>query len=156
MLNMEHWTWCINPPASDPGYACYAYNPLLHGPFQFHAIALVYAISHLLGAPDNGINTFTVRIPAATLGTLIVALPYFLRDYIGKWGAWLACLMLAVSPSLVYFSRFAREDIYFAAFTLVMVVGVARYVRDRKMRWLTQPKNQSSLKYYSSAVSWAR
>ena len=136
MLNMQHWSWCINPPASDPGYTCYAYNPLLHGPFQFHAIALVYAISHWLGAPDNGINTFTVRIPAATLGTLIVGLPYFLRDYIGKWGAWLACLMLAVSPSMVYFSRFAREDIYFAAFTLVMVVGAARYVRDRKMRWL--------------------
>lgn len=136
LLNIEHWTWCINPPASDPGYTCYAYNPLLHGPFQFHAIALVYRISQLLGAPDNGINTFTVRIPAATLGTLIVGLPYFLRDYIGKWGAWLACLMLAVSPSMVYFSRFAREDIYFAAFTLVMVVGVARYVRDRKMRWL--------------------
>ena len=136
MLNMQHWTWCINPPASNPGYTCYAYNPLLHGPFQFHAIALVYSISHLLGAPDNGINTFTVRIPAATLGTLIVGLPYFLRDYIGKWGAWLACLMLAVSPSMVYFSRFAREDIYFAAFTLVMVVGTARYVRDRKMRWL--------------------
>jgi uncharacterized protein (TIGR03663 family) len=136
MLNIQHWTWCINPPASDPGYTCYAYNPLLHGPFQFHAIALVYSISHLLGASDNGINTFTVRIPAATLGTLIVGLPYFLRDYIGKWGAWLACLMLAVSPSMVYFSRFAREDIYFAAFTLVMVVGVARYVRDRKMRWL--------------------
>src|SRR5713226_7694510 len=136
LLNMEHWTWCINPPASNPGYTCYAYNPLLHGPFQFHVIALVYRISQLLGGPDNGINTFTVRIPAATLGTLIVGLPYFLRDYIGKWGAWLACLMLAVSPSLVYFSRFAREDIYFAAFTLVMVVGVARYVRDRKMRWL--------------------
>ncbi|HKV57083.1 MAG TPA: flippase activity-associated protein Agl23 [Ktedonobacteraceae bacterium] len=136
LLNMEHWTWCINPPASDPGYSCYAYNPLLHGPFQFHAIALVYRISQLLGAPDNGINTFTVRIPAATLGTLIVGLPYFLRDYIGKWGAWLACLMLAVSPSMVYFSRFAREDIYFAAFTLVMVVGIARYVRDRKIYWL--------------------
>lgn len=136
MLNMQHWTWCINPPASNPGYSCYAYNPLLHGPFQFHAIALVYSISHWLGAPDNGINTFTVRIPAATLGTLIVGLPYFLRDYTGKWGAWLACLMLAVSPSIVYFSRFAREDIYFAAFTLVMMVGVARYVRDRKMRWL--------------------
>src|SRR5450759_3273660 len=62
MLNMQHWTWCINPPVSNPGYSCYAYNPRLHGPFQFHAIALVYSISHLLGAPDNGINTFTVRI----------------------------------------------------------------------------------------------
>ncbi|HYX50774.1 MAG TPA: flippase activity-associated protein Agl23, partial [Ktedonobacteraceae bacterium] len=132
--NMAHWTWCINPPPQ--GYSCYVYTPLLHGPFQFHFIALVYKISQLLGAPDNGVNTTTVRILAATLGTAIVALPFFLRDYLGNVGAWLACLLLAVSPSMVYFSRFAREDIYMAFFTLVMVVGVARYIRTRKMRWL--------------------
>ncbi len=132
--NMAHWTWCINPPPQ--GYSCYIYTPLLHGPFQFHFIALVYKISQLLGAPDNGVNTTTVRILAATLGTGIVALPFFLRDYLGKVGAWLACFLLAVSPSMVYFSRFAREDIYMAFFTLLMVVGIARYVHTRKMRWL--------------------
>jgi uncharacterized protein (TIGR03663 family) len=132
--NMAHWTWCINPPPQ--GYSCYVYTPLLHGPFQFHFIALVYKISQLLGAPDNGVNTTTVRILAATLGTAIVALPFYLRDYLGNVGAWLACLLLAISPSMVYFSRFAREDIYMAFFTLLMVVGVARYVHTRKMRWL--------------------
>src|SRR6516225_4405042 len=131
---MVHWTSCVNPPPQ--GYTCYTYTPLLHGPFQFHFIALVYKISQLLGAPDNGVNTTTVRILAASLGTAIVALPYFLRDYLGKVGAWLASLLLAVSPSMVYFSRFAREDIYMAFFTLLMVVGVARYVHTRKMRWL--------------------
>ncbi len=134
LQNIAHWGWCVNPPPQ--GYLCYTYTPLLHGPFQFHFIALVYKISQLLGAPDNGVNTTSVRILAATLGSAIVALPYFLRDYLGKVGAWLACLLLAVSPSMVYFSRFAREDIYMAFFTLVMVVGVARYVRERKMRWL--------------------
>lgn len=136
LMNLEHWSWCISPPPSNPNYVCYTYNPLLHGPFQFHFIALVYKISQLVGAPDNGISTTTVRIPAALLGTLIVGLPYFLRDYLGRWGALIASFLLAVSPTLVYFSRFAREDIYFACFTLVMIVGVARYVRDRKMRWL--------------------
>ncbi len=129
--NLQDWAGCFAPNAG-----CYQYNPLLHGPFQFHAIALTYQISQWLGAPDHGVNTFTVRIPAATLGTLIVAMPYFIRDYLGKWGAWLACLLLAVSPSMVYFSRFAREDIYMACFTMVLVVGMLRYVRDRKMRWL--------------------
>jgi len=50
--NMEHWWWCINPPPQ--GYSCYTYNPLLHGPFQFHFIALVYKISQLLGAATMG------------------------------------------------------------------------------------------------------
>src|SRR6266567_8830302 len=75
----------------------YQYDPLLHGPFQFHAIALVYKISQLLGAPDYGVNTTTVRIAAATLGSVIVGLPYFLRNRLGTIGAWLACFMLAVS-----------------------------------------------------------
>ena len=111
MHNLENWSSCFSPTVT-----CYQYNPLLHGPFQFHAIALVYKISQILGAPDNGVNTTTVRIAAATLGTVIVGLPFFLRDYLGKIGAWLACFLLAVSPSMVYFSRFAREDIYMACF----------------------------------------
>ncbi len=130
--DLQNWLSCFNAQAS----GCYQYDPLLHGPFQFHAIALVYQISQWLGAPDHGVNTYTVRIAAATLGTVIVGLPYFLRDRLGTLGAWLACFLLAVSPSMVYFSRFAREDIYMACFTLLLVVSVARYIRERKMRWL--------------------
>ncbi|HBE25007.1 MAG TPA: hypothetical protein DDW33_04885 [Ktedonobacter sp.] len=149
MHNMENWLGCFNPAAS-----CYHYDPLLHGPFQFHFIALVYKISQLVGAPDNGVNTTTVRILAATLGTVIVGLPYFLRDYLGKWGAWLACFLLAVSPSLVYFSRFAREDIYMACFTLLLVVSVARYIRDRKMRWLLLAALAFSLSYATKEATF--
>ncbi|HLG61352.1 MAG TPA: flippase activity-associated protein Agl23 [Ktedonosporobacter sp.] len=134
--------------------ANYRYDPLLHGPFQFHAIALVYKISQLLGAYDNGVNTTTVRIAAATLGTVIVGLPYFLRDYLGKIGAWLACLLLAVSPSMVYFSRFAREDIYMACFTLLLVVSVARYVRSRRMGWLIMAGVAFALSYATKEATF--
>ncbi len=96
MHNLENWAACFN---AMPGYTCYQYDPLLHGPFQFHIIALVYRVSQWLGVYDNGVNTFTVRIPAATLGTVIVGLPYFLRDYLGKLGAWIASFLLAVSPT---------------------------------------------------------
>src|SRR6266487_1263532 len=130
--DLENWISCFN--TSNAG--CYHYDPLLHGPFQFHAIAFVYQISQWLGAPDHGVNTTTVRIAAATLGTVIVGLPYFLRDYLGRIGAWLACFLLAISPSMVYFSRFAREDIYMACFTLLLVVAVGRYVHTHKMRWI--------------------
>jgi predicted membrane-bound mannosyltransferase len=149
MHNMEAWLSCFNPNVT-----CYRYDPLLHGPFQFHFIALTYKISQLLGAPDNGVNTTTVRILAATLGTLIVALPYFLRDYLGKWGALLACFILAVSPSMVYFSRFAREDIYMACFTLLLVVSVARYIRDRKIRWLILAALAFSLSYATKEATF--
>jgi len=149
MHNIENWAGCFSPTAS-----CYQYNPLLHGPFQFHAIALVYKISQLLGAPDSGVNTTTVRIAAATLGTVIVGLPYFLRDYLGKIGAWIACFLLAVSPSMVYFSRFAREDIYMACFTLLLVVGTARYVRDRKLRWILLAAAGFALSYATKEATF--
>src|SRR5947209_3518961 len=149
MHNMENWISCFNPNNS-----CYHYDPLLHGPFQFHFIALVYKISQILGAADNGVNTTTFRILAATLGTVIVGLPYFLRDYLGKWGAWLACFLLAVSPSMVYFSRFAREDIYMACFTLLLVVSIARYVRSRQMRWLILAALAFSLSYATKEATF--
>src|SRR5947209_16052381 len=149
MHNMENWISCFNPNNS-----CYHYDPLLHGPFQFHFIALVYKISQWLGAPDNGVSTTTVRIAAATLGTVIVGLPYFLRDYLGKIGAWLACFLLAVSPSMVYFSRFAREDIYMACFTLLMIVATARYVRERKMRWLVIAAAAFALSYATKEATF--
>ncbi len=147
--DLENWIGCYAPGAS-----CYQYNPLLHGPFQFHLIALVYRISQLLGAPDNGVNTTTVRIGAATLGSAIVILPYFLRDFLGKVGAWLASLLLAVSPSMVYFSRFAREDIYLAFFTLLLVVAAARYIRTRQMRWIIIGAAAFSLAYATAEATF--
>jgi uncharacterized protein (TIGR03663 family) len=149
MHNMENWIGCFAPNAN-----CYHYDPLLHGPFQFHVIALVYKISQILGAPDHGVNTTTVRIAAATLGSLIVGLPYFLRDYLGKVGTWLACFLLAVSPSMVYFSRFAREDIYMAFFTLWLVVAIARYIRERAMRWLITAVAAFTLSYATKEATF--
>lgn len=152
VLHNTIWQW--KNCASGTDLNCYAYNPLLHGPFQFHAIALVYQISQWLGAADNGVNTTTVRIAAALLGTVLVGLPYFLRDYLGKWGAWLACFLLAISPSMVYFSRFAREDIYMACFTLLMVVAIARYIRERKMGWLVLAAAGFALSYATSEATF--
>ena len=148
--NMENWLSCVNAPAN----VCYRYDPLLHGPFQFHIIALVYKISQLLGVYDHGVNTVTVRIAAATLGSVIVGLPYFLRDYIGKIGAWLACFLLAISPSMVYYSRFAREDIYMACFTLLLVIAIARYMRTRRALWLITAALAFTLSYATKEATF--
>jgi predicted membrane-bound mannosyltransferase len=148
--NVDNWLYCAKTAAA----SCYHYDPLTHGPFQFHAIAFVYQISAWLGAPDHGINTTTVRIAAATLGTVIVGLPFLLRFHIGKVGAWLACFLLAVSPSLVYYSRFAREDIYMACFTLMLVVATARYLRSRNAWWLLLAALSLTLSYATKEATF--
>lgn len=106
----------------------YIHDPLMHGPLQFHGIAFFY---FLFGAGD-----YSARMFAATFGTIVVALPFFLRQRLGNLGALLTAVMLAVSPSILYYSRFAREDVYVVAWTLLIFIGLWRYLDTRQNRYL--------------------
>lgn len=106
----------------------YVHDPLMHGPFQFHAMAAVF---RLFDASD-----FTARVPAAIAGTAIVLTPLLLRRWLGSAGTVLATLFLALSPALLYFSRFAREDIHVALWTVLMFIAVWRYRDDGRAYWL--------------------
>jgi uncharacterized protein (TIGR03663 family) len=98
----------------------YEYNPLLHGPLRFYLTAGIFK---LLGDTD-----FTARLAPALMGTIMVALPYGLRDQIGRIAAFAAAAFLAFGPSYLYFSRFAREDIYIACITAALLVTVFRFL----------------------------
>jgi uncharacterized protein (TIGR03663 family) len=98
----------------------YAYNPLLHGPLRFYLTAAAYV---LFGDSDT-----TARLAPALMGTIMVALPYGLRAQIGRVGAFAAAAMLAFGPTYLYFSRFAREDIYVACITLALIVVAFRFL----------------------------
>jgi uncharacterized protein (TIGR03663 family) len=76
----------------------YQYDPMMHGPLQFHMIALSYALF--------GDNDFTSRIPAAVLSiaAIIVALYAFGR-YLGRTGALVAGLLIIISPLMLYYAR---------------------------------------------------
>jgi uncharacterized protein (TIGR03663 family) len=98
----------------------YHYQPILHGPFRFYLTALMYL---LFGDSD-----FTARLAPALMGTLMIGLAYLLRRQIGNAGALAAAAVLAFCPSYLYFSRFAREDIYIAAINLGLIIAVFRFL----------------------------
>lgn len=104
----------------------YTYNPVFHGPVQFYLIAFV---DLLFGAGD-----YVTRIPVALAGTAAVFLPFFLRRQLGTIGALTASVLLCLSPSFLYFSRFAREDIHVAVITLGLIVVLLRFF-DEPRRW---------------------
>ncbi|MEZ4501142.1 MAG: TIGR03663 family protein [Dehalococcoidia bacterium] len=106
----------------------YRHDPLMHGPLQFHLIAGLFK---LFGASEA-----MSRLPSALAGTALVATPLLLRRWLGNTGVVIAALLLAVSPSLLYYSRFARNDIPIALATVFLVVGVWRYRDDGRTRWL--------------------
>ena len=105
----------------------YEYDPTYHGPVQFYFGALMYAIF--------GVGEFAIRFMPAVLGSAITLLPYLLRRQLGSAGALTAAVALCLSPSYLYYSRFAREDIYAAFFSLVLIVLVFRFLEQPKP-WL--------------------
>jgi predicted membrane-bound mannosyltransferase len=115
------WSWSLLQ-------GTYKHSPIFHGPFYYHVQALVF---FLFGA-----NDYTSRVSAAIFGSAIVALPLLLRRRLGQAGTMAAVAFIAFSPTLVYYSRFFREDIYMAFFTILMVVAIWRYLDEGKDRWL--------------------
>ena len=106
----------------------YTHDPMMHGPFQFEATAAVFLV---LGDSD-----YTSRLVYALAGVVLVAMPFLLRRRMGRLGALFASAMLAASPAMLYFSRFSRNDILMAVWTLGLVACAWRYIDEGKNRYL--------------------
>jgi hypothetical protein len=106
----------------------YTHTPLMHGPSLFHATALSF---WLFGDSDT-----SARIPVALIGTLLVVLPYFLRDWLGKWGAITASFLLLISPYITYYSRYIRHDIYIIAAAVITFIAIHYYMRQRRDKYV--------------------
>lgn len=106
----------------------FIHNPLMHGTFLFEGTAGMFFLF--------GDNEFTLRLLPAIFGSVLVLLPWLLRDRVGNVGALFISVMLAFSPTLLYFSRFARNDILMAVWTLALVGVIWRYMDERKTKWI--------------------
>ncbi len=106
----------------------YRHDPAYHGPLIYHVNAAVY---HLFGATD-----FTARLAPAAAGIAIVGALWLFRRYLGAAGAATAAGLVTITPTMLFYSRHIREDIYVALFTVLWVYGAFRYLEERKARWL--------------------
>jgi uncharacterized protein (TIGR03663 family) len=104
----------------------YHYMPVLHGPLNYELTAL----GHLVVGTVDVAN----RIPAALAGTILVALAFSLRRPLGRVAAFAAGILLCFSPTLLYYSRFSREELVLACVTLGFVAVAAQLVA-RPRRW---------------------
>ncbi|HEX3721215.1 MAG TPA: flippase activity-associated protein Agl23, partial [Nitrolancea sp.] len=107
----------------------YIHDPLMHGPLLFHATALMYLLF--------GSSAAVSRIVPAALGVVVVMLPWLLRSerLFGRWGALASSALLLISPSILYYSRFIRHDIFLLAGTLLFFIAVVRYIEHPEARW---------------------
>jgi uncharacterized protein (TIGR03663 family) len=103
----------------------YKYDPSnYHGPTLYY---ISLAFTKLFG-----LNTISVRSSVAVFGVLIVVLVFFLKDYIGKIGSLAAALLLALSPGMVFISRYFIHEILFVFFSFGIVISVLYFIEKRK------------------------
>ena len=106
----------------------YQHTPMMHGPWQFHLIALSY---FLFGASD-----FTARIPAALFSIATIWMVWYWRHYLGKVGALVAGLLMLISPFMLFYGRYVREDVYAAFSGVLLLYAVLRYFETGARRYL--------------------
>lgn len=96
-----------------------------YDPTNYHGPSLYY-----LSLPFTalfGLGTFAVRLATATFGVATVGLVLLLRRRIGAVGALAAAALLAVSPGMVFYSRYFIHEMLFVFFTLSIVVAALKF-----------------------------
>jgi len=107
----------------------YVYDPMYHGPLLYY---LTGGMFWLFGQSD-----LIARLLPALFGVLLLPLIYYIHKlgYLDQRQALVAALFVAVSPDLVYFSRFLRHDVFQLFFTLLILVALLWYLHTGRLRY---------------------
>lgn len=104
------------------------YDPTYHGPFLYHANGLAY---FLFGTTDA-----IARLMPALFGIALVGLCWYLRPFIGRIAAVVAALLIVISPSISYYSRSLRHDIFALTGTMMLFIGILWFLRTHQAKWI--------------------
>ncbi|MBL9138581.1 MAG: TIGR03663 family protein [Verrucomicrobiales bacterium] len=112
----------------------YRYNP-----DEYHGPTLHYAslpLAGLSGAKDfSQLSERNLRSVAVLAGLALVILVALLRDGLGNVGTAAAALLLAISPAMVFYSRYFIHEMLLVAFTLLLIGGAWRYLQSPCAAW---------------------
>lgn len=114
-------------------------NIYKYDPFEYHGPTLNYLtlipawISSENTLPE--VNEFTLRIVPVICGVLLVLLLLLIRDGLGEKASIFAAILTAISPAMVFYSRYYIQEMLLVCFTFGTIVSGYRYCRDRKIIW---------------------
>jgi len=105
----------------------WSYDPLVHGPLLFHLNRVVF---DLFGPSD-----VAARLLPALAGGLLPLAAWLYRERLDETETLALAAVLAANPLLLYYSRFARNDLPLAAAMLVAVGLLVRAVDAGRSRY---------------------
>lgn len=97
-----------------------------YDPSNYHGPTLYYfaEASSLL----FGLNDFAVRFVPALFGVLIVVMILSLRRFLGTAGTLAAAAFIALSPGMIYISRYFIHEMQFVFFTFAVAVCIVKFI----------------------------
>jgi len=102
----------------------YPYSHLnYHGPLYFYISELFLNIF--------GDNELGLRLASIVSGMALVALPFFIMESLGVGFAIIAALFMALSPSLVFHSRYAIHEMLFLLLSVWFAVANFKWFKSR-------------------------
>jgi uncharacterized protein (TIGR03663 family) len=116
----------------EEGY--YRYEPKeYHGP-TLNYLTLVPA--KVSGATRlTQVTEFTLRIVPVFFGVLLVLLLLFISDGLGRAAAICAAVLTAISPAMVFYSRYYIQEMLLVCFTFGAIACGYRYTQNRSAVW---------------------
>ncbi len=112
----------------------YVYDPNEHhGPTLYYATV---AFNRLTGAPDfNHFSVARFRLVTVVFGLGMILLLPLIADGLGRRATVWTGLLTALSPALVYYSRYYIHEMLLVFATLLALGAGWRYWRTRKVGW---------------------
>ncbi|OHB77116.1 MAG: hypothetical protein A2W31_14240 [Planctomycetes bacterium RBG_16_64_10] len=110
-----------------------------YDPNEYHGPTLAYATLPVVWA--NAAKTYaettavTYRLVPALFGAGLVLLLCLLVDAVGKSAAWSAGVLTAISPAMVFYSRYYIHEMLLVFFTLAAVATAWRYLQTKRLVW---------------------
>jgi uncharacterized protein (TIGR03663 family) len=107
----------------------YHYDPTnFHGPLHFYVLFVAQTLF--------GRDIWVLRLPIVLLSTACVGLVLAFRRYFDERACQLAALMMAVSPAMVFYGRYAIHETWLLFFLLLIAWGLPGLWRTGEKRFL--------------------
>lgn len=112
----------------------YRYDPQeFHGPSLYYASLPVLKLAGVRNAAD--MTDARLRLVSIVFGLGLLLLPLLLRDAIGDHAVVATALLTAISPAMVFYSRYFIHEMALVFFTVLTLVAGWRYWKSRKTGW---------------------
>ena len=130
----------------------YVYDPL-----EYHGPALSYLSLPAARLAGSGrledLTAGLLRGVPAVFGLALVGMLWLLRRDLGPWGAACAAALTALSPAMIFYSRYYIAETLLVVFTFGALTAFWRYGRDGDLTALLEPGRSGWARWFGR-VGW--